>query len=140
MRATLTRTTHFLRERLWRSRFGRFLIVGVVNTAFGYGVFLALLRADLAPTLALAIATVAGILFNFVTTGRVVFENAEASRLWRFVGVYGLVFLFNVTLLDAAISLGVGAALAQAALLAPCVALSYLLNRAFVFNPVAGGV
>jgi putative flippase GtrA len=139
MRATLTRTEHFLRERIWRLRFGRFLAVGVLNTIFGYGVFYSLLRAGLAPTIALALATIAGVLFNFVTTGRVVFENPDASRLWRFVGVYGLVFVFNATLLDAAIRLGAGAALAQALLLAPCVALSYLLNRAFVFNAKARG-
>ena len=133
-RALMARAMDTARERLRRSRFGRFLVVGVVNTVFGYGVFFALLSAGLAPTVALAIATVAGVLFNFVTVGRVVFETAEASRLWRFLGVYGLVFIFNATLLDAAIRLGVGAAMAQALLLPACVAFSYLLNRAFVFN------
>lgn len=134
MRALMARALELARMRLWRLRFARFLVVGAVNTLFGYGVFFVLLRAGLAPTAALAFATIIGVLFNFVTTGRVVFETAEASRLWRFLGVYGLVFLLNAALLDAAIRLGVAAAIAQALLLLPCVALSYVLNRAFVFS------
>jgi putative flippase GtrA len=123
-----------MRARLWRLRFARFLVVGVVNTLFGYGAFFLLLGAGFAPTLALALATIAGVLFNFVTTGRVVFENAEASRLWRFAGVYAAVFVVNAALLEAAQRLGVGPRLAQAALLLPCVALSYLMNRLLVFS------
>lgn len=137
MRAKLARTQFLLRDRVWRPRFGRFLVVGIANTFFGYGVFFLLLRANLAPTNALALATIVGILFNFITTGRVVFVNADVSRLWRFIGVYGLVFIFNATLLEVGISFGFGAAFAQAALLGPCVALSYLLNRAFVFDASA---
>lgn len=133
-RAMMTSVTKFLRERFWRLRFARFLVVGLANTLFGYSVFYLLLRPGLAPTVALALATIVGALFNFLTTGRVVFENSDASRLWRFVGVYGVVYVFNATLLEGFIRLGLGAALAQALLLAPCVALSYLLNRAFVFS------
>jgi putative flippase GtrA len=121
-------------ERLWRVRFARFLVVGVVNTLFGYGAFYILLSMGARPTLALALATVVGIVFNFVTTGRVVFADAASGRLWRFAAVYGLVFIVNAALLEAALQLGLGAAPAQALLLAPCVALSYFLNRTIVFD------
>lgn len=117
----------------WRSRLARFLVVGVVNTAFGYGVFFTLLRVGLAPTLALAAATVVGVAFNFVTTGRIVFANSDVTRMWRFVLVYAIVFVVNAGLLEGAARLGVTPALAQALLLAPCVALSYWLNRTLVF-------
>lgn len=132
MRRTLA-IAERVRAGLWRMRFGRFLLVGAVNTLFGYGLFYALLHAGLAPTPALAGATVAGVLFNFATTGRVVFANAEASRLWRFASVYGLVFLVNDALLALAMSLGMTPEFAQAALLLPCVSLSYVLNRTLVF-------
>lgn len=64
---------------LWRLRFARFLIIGALNTLFGFGVFYLLLLAHLRPGPALAVATVLGVLFNFMTTGRVVFENAEGA-------------------------------------------------------------
>jgi len=115
-------------------RFLRFLAVGVINTIFGYGVYFALLRASVPPTLALAAATTMGVLFNFVTTGRFVFTSADGSRIIRFAAVYGVVFLVNATMLQAGVALGIDAALMQALLLAPCVFLSYLLNRTLVFN------
>lgn len=123
-----------LRARLWGLRFGRFLVVGVLNTAFGYGAFYLLLRAGFAATPALALATIVGVVFNFFTTGRVVFANCDPARLWRFASVYAIVFVFNAALLELALRLGVGAAGAQALLLAPCVALSYFLNRTLVFD------
>ncbi len=113
----------------------RFLVVGVVNTIVGYGIYFALLRGGLGPTAALGAATVFGVAFNFVTTGRLVFSNADATRLWRFVLVYALVFVVNAAALEAAVRGGHDPALAQALLLPPCVALSYLLNRALVFAP-----
>lgn len=128
------RATALLRQRLWRWRFGRFLVVGAVNTLFGYAAFFALLRGGFTPPGALALATIIGVLFNFVTTGRVVFTNADGSRLWRFAAIYGLVYLVNAALLEGLIWIGLDAALAQALLLAPCVALSYALNYTLVFS------
>ncbi|MGJ0508263.1 MAG: GtrA family protein [Methylocystis sp.] len=123
--------------RIWSLRFARYLIMGAVNTLFGYGVFYLLLRLTVPPSPALAAATVLGVLFNFVTTGRVVFQNAQTSRLGRFATAYLVVFLFNDALLESAMTFGVTAAAAQAMLLLPCVVLSYALQRAFVFAPEA---
>lgn len=130
---TIATTAH---ARLWRWRFVRFLAVGALNTLFGYGAFYLLLSAHLAPTLALALATVLGVAFNFFTTGRVVFGDSGAARLWRFASAYGLVFVVNAALLEAARRWGFAPASAQALLLAPCVALSYVVNRTLVFGPV----
>jgi putative flippase GtrA len=43
----------------------RFLLVGVLNTAFGYLLFALLLALGLKVPLALLLATVGGVLFNF---------------------------------------------------------------------------
>ena len=58
-------------------------------------------------------------------------------RLWRFAAVYGFVFVVNAAALEMLVGLKLDPALAQALLLAPCVAFSYLLNRAFVFGAVS---
>lgn len=133
------RATALLRQWLWRRRFGRFLVVGALNTVFGYAAFFVLLRGGLTPPGALALATMVGVLFNFVTTGRVVFANADSSRLWRFAAIYGLVYLVNAVLLEGLIRAGLDAAPAQALLLAPSAALSYLLSHALVFNTSRAG-
>ena len=112
----------------------RFLAVGVLNTAFGYGVFFAALSATGRPTLSLAISTTLGVLFNFVSTGRLVFASRDPARLWRFIAVYAIIFTANAVALAALERAGIGAAAGQALLLAPLVALSFLLNRAFVFG------
>src|SRR4051812_1092370 len=82
-----------------RRRFVRFLLVGMVNTAFGYGVFAVLLLAGLPSALALLLATVIGVVFNFFTTGRMVFESNDRRRLPRFVLAYVVTYSANLALL-----------------------------------------
>lgn len=135
-----TQATRLLRSttnRVWRVRLFRFLTVGAVNTLFGYGLFFVALRSGLAPTAALAIATILGVGFNFLSTGGLVFGGGDASRLWRFAAVYGAVFVVNAGALETLAALGADAALAQGALLPACVGLSYLLNRTLVFTSAA---
>lgn len=114
--------------------FARFLAVGLVNTLFGYGVFGALTLAGLAPGLALFIATVLGVLFNYFTTGRVVFAANGFGRLPWFVAVYGLTFLINLWSLRSLTAAGLSPLLAQAILLPIVTILSFLLNKTFVFR------
>lgn len=99
------------------SRLLRFGAVGVLNTAFGYAIYFALVRLGLVPEIALLIATVLGVIFNFFTTGRLVFGNADNGLFLRFVAVYAAVYLANAALLRLAISLGADPLLAQSAIL-----------------------
>ena len=119
---------------IWRSRRVRLLAVGVLNTVFGYGLFFCLLIAGLSPTPALALATIIGVAFNFFSMSGIVFANRDPARLWRFAGVYGVVFVVNAIALEGIEKLGIRAALGQAMLLPLCVCLSYLLNSTLVFN------
>lgn len=115
-------------------RFLRFLAVGVLNTAFGYGVFSAGVLMGLPSHWALAIANIVGVCFNFFTTGRLVFSNSDNGRIVRFILVYVVVYLGNVGLLKAAEGLGASPVLAQLFLLPLVVVASFLLMRAFVFR------
>ncbi|HMK89275.1 MAG TPA: GtrA family protein [Methylocystis sp.] len=120
-------------ETLWRRPFARFLVVGVVNTLFGYGVFCLALWATQQPTLAVVISTVLGVLFNFRSTGVVVFGSRDPRLLLRFVFVYAFLMVCNILLLRLLALFGLPAALGQALLVLPLAVLSYLLNREFVF-------
>ena len=116
-------------QRLWR-----YYQAGVINTAFGYGVFSLLVLAGVAPGLALLIATVLGVLFNYFTTGRIVFASQGWGRLPGFALVYGLTFLANLWSLKGLISAGLSPFLAQAILLPVVVIANFALNKFLVFG------
>ena len=115
-------------------QFVRFLFVGLLNTAFGYGLFALFTWLGLAYPLAIALATVLGVLFNFQTTGRLVFQNADRSLLWRFAAVYGIIYVLNVAAVAALLRLGINVYLANALAIPPLVAASFLLQRNLVFR------
>lgn len=115
-------------------QFLRFLLVGVLNTAFGYGLFALFTWAGLAYPLAIGLATVIGVLFNFQTTGRVVFGNAKRQLLWRFAAVYGIIYLLNVAAVAVLLRTGLNVYLANALAIPPLVAASFILQRTLVFN------
>lgn len=124
-----------VRERL-DPRFVRFLLVGALNTVFGYLAFALLLFLGLHYALATLLATVAGVLFNFNTTGRLVFGNR--GRLERFLGVYVLTYLLTVGGLRVARAFGVDLYLAGAALTVALAFVSFLLHRRYVFADPPG--
>ena len=57
------------------NQFVRFVLVGILNTAFGYGVYCLMLWIGLSYWWATLIANVLGVLFNFKTTGVLVFKS-----------------------------------------------------------------
>jgi putative flippase GtrA len=115
-------------------QFVRFLVVGVLNTAFGYGLFALFTWFGLAYPLAIALATILGVLFNFQTTGRMVFSNSRGSLLWRFAAVYGIIYLLNVAAVALLLRAGINVYLANALAIPPLVVCSFILQRLFVFN------
>ena len=119
-------------------RFSRFLIVGMINTLFGYGLFAVLVTAGLESALALALATVAGVIFNYFTTGRLVFANSGAAMLPRFIVAYGISFAVNLAMLKGLEQAGFDTLIAQALCLPPTVLLSFALLRWFVFRDKGG--
>ena len=120
---------------LWRRAFVRFLVVGVLNTAFGYTVFAALILLGVHRTVALTVATVLGVLFNFQTVGRVVFRSRDLRLLLRFAAVYAVVYLVNVALLELwCRAVGLGPLAGQALSLPAAVLLAFSLMRGLVFG------
>ncbi len=69
-------------------RFARFVVVGGLNTGFGYACYALLLWLGVPLEASLLGATVLGLFFNFLTTGRLVFADARASLLPRFIAAY----------------------------------------------------
>ncbi|HEX2581432.1 MAG TPA: GtrA family protein [Dongiaceae bacterium] len=129
-----TRLRRILWDQRTRAQFMRFLFTGVINTLFSYLVFSALIWVGLQDISALAIATIAGILFNFQTIGRVVFREMQARLFFRFLLVYALVFVVNACALRYLHTHGFGSRASQAMLLPLIVLLSFSLNKLLVFG------
>jgi len=74
----------------------------------------------------LLLATIAGMLFNFVTTGQFVFNSAGCRPLGRLIAAYGTIYLTNLVILDVLGISGMGAIGAQGAALPVIVPLALL--------------
>lgn len=108
-------------------RFIKFLFVGLVNTGFGYGVYALLVILGMPPQMALLLSFVIGVLWNYLSTARFVFEVSGFGRLPAYglcyVGIYGV----NAGTLQVALNTGIQPLLAQA-ILTPIVAvISFIL-------------
>ena len=79
--------------------FFKYLLVGGVNTLFGYSVFAICLFFGFHYSLAVLAATILGVLFNFQSYGRLVFQNHSVSFLGRFIFVYTIIYFANILLL-----------------------------------------
>ena len=113
----------------------RFLATGLLNTAFGYGVYAALVLAGMPYIPALVLATVAGVVFNFFSFGRLAFRvSADGAGFARFVAGYGAALALNAALLWIAHErLGLDPYTAQLACLPPTVLATYLILNHWVY-------
>ncbi|WP_152395460.1 GtrA family protein [Paenibacillus guangzhouensis] len=115
------------------NQFVKFIIVGVINTIFGYSVFSLFIFVGLHYTLASLLSTLVGILFNFKTTGRIVFKSSDNSLIIKFFITYGVTYLLNLALLTF-LKEFVSIYIAYAILILPMSMVSYILNKRFVFR------
>ena len=123
-------------KKILERRFARFLIVGGINTLFGYGVFVLLIYIGLHYSLAALLGTILGILFNFQTVGRWVFNGYRRHLFFKFIAVYGVTYLFNIAGLYFFNATGVSNYLAGAILILPVAFIAFFLNKTFVFSSV----
>lgn len=111
----------------------KFLLVGGLNTVVGYLMFAGFTWAGLPYPVAIGLATLLGVAFNFQSTGRLVFGGAPLGLLGRFVLVYGVVYLLNVGAVTLLLRAGLNVYLANAVVILPLALVAFLLQRKLVF-------
>src|SRR6476646_7233459 len=116
-------------HKLWNNQLVRYLAVGGINTVFGYSMYSLFTFVGLHYTLVVLLAQISGVLFNFNSTGRIVFNNTKYGLLYRFAGVYVILYLLNVLLLGLFVQINSNMYLAGAILILPMAFLSFLLNK-----------
>ena len=117
-----------------KQQFLRFLLVGLLNTVVGYSLFAVFIWLGLAYPLAIGLATLGGITFNFQSIGRLVFSGAPWSRLNRFAGAYVVVYVLNVAGVALLLGFGLNVYAANALVILPLALVAYFLQQKFVFT------
>jgi putative flippase GtrA len=119
-----------------RSKKIKFLTAGVLNTFFGYAAYAVLLFVGLSYTLALLLATIFGVIFNYFNFGKFVFSGHRDWLVFcRFVAVYVVTYAINmvglqVLMQDFLLDPYVG----QVICIPPSVLLSWFLMNYWVFK------
>ena len=121
---------------LFSHRVAKFLGVGVLNTFVGYGIYAAFILTGLSFQIALFLATVGGVIFNYFSFGKMVFKTQHGwYDFGKFVFAYVVVYTANVMMLGLLINRGhLNAYLAQGMCLVPNVALSWFLMNFWVYR------
>ena len=114
--------------------FIKFIFIGIINTIFGYGIYLLFLLIGFNFVFAALLSTILGIFFNFFTTGRFVFKSTNNYLILKFVMVYIFIYLFTISGLSILYLYGFSYEIGGALMLAPNALLSFFLNKRLVFN------
>lgn len=68
-----------------QKQFTVFLFVGAINTIFGYSIFYFFIFLNLSYYLSFLIASLFGLIFNFMTTGRIVFKSKNIRLFYKYI-------------------------------------------------------
>ncbi len=114
----------------------KFLTVGSLNTVFSYAVYSTLLFTGLPYLLALLIANILGVLFNYFSYGHIVFSKHQAWLVFfKFIIMYTFIFILNALGLSALVTyFQVSPYVGQVLCIIPSVMVSWLLMHYWVFN------
>jgi putative flippase GtrA len=119
------------------ARVFRYYQAGIVNTLFGYGLYVALVWLGMSPFPAQLAAHVTGVAFNYFTYSRVAFPDAKAAKV-RFVIFYIVTYLLSAGLLAIALQFFSSPYIAGLAAAVVASVINYFVLRQFVFlSPVA---
>jgi putative flippase GtrA len=113
----------------------RFLVMGGLNTLFGFLSYSLAIWLWGEIWLALLISNVTGVVCNFLTMGGLVFRDLGLARLPRFVLVYLAIYLINWGCIELLMGfIATSKILAQAGLVVPMALMSYVFLSNYVFR------
>ena len=139
IKAVFSLLFHYIHKKfLWGmlssvdEKFLKFLFVGLLNSVFAYSLYVILVAIGLIPNVALFFQYIIGTLWNFKTTGIIVFKNHNNRLIFKFVGSYVFTFILNSILLNILIRY-INEYLAQAILIPFIAVISFMIFRLYVF-------
>ena len=85
-------------------------------------------------SIAIFFATLVGILFNFVTYSNLVFGKRDQRLIWRFIAIYGVLFVVNITVVFFFLSLFHNVYVANALAMVFNTVLGFYFNKRYVYE------
>ena len=119
---------------LKKNQFFRFLFTGFLNTIFGYSVFSFLIFFSLNYQLAIVIATILGILFNYQSLKRLVFNKSKNNRLQRFFFTSVAICLLYIYGTGYFLGYGFNVYISFIIIFIPSTLINFFLMKFFVFR------
>jgi putative flippase GtrA len=87
-------------SKLFDLKIIKFLSAGALNTIFGYFFYAVLLVINTPYLVALFVATVAGVIFNYFSFGKIVFNGVSSWFVFlKFIAAYAFIYVINAALL-----------------------------------------
>jgi len=124
------------KDRYLNQKLVKFLGVGLINTLVGYSIYAILIAANISYFLALFVATITGVTFNYFSIGRLVFKSSGGLVIYgKFIATYVLIYFVNAIGLELIIkNLDANPYLGQVLCVPPSVLLSWILMNYWVFK------
>lgn len=114
--------------------FIKFILVGILNTLFGYSFFALLLWLGFHYSIATIFSTIIGVIFNFCTTGRLVFKNTNNLLIFKFILVYIFTTSLSILILYISNKMNFNLYYAGFVLSVIMALISFILQKTFVFK------
>jgi putative flippase GtrA len=111
-----------------------FIFVGSINTGFYYVLFSLFIFVGLDYKLAVLVATIIGIFFNFKTFGSFVFHNFSNKLILKFFFVYIILYFINIFFTRLFFYMYENYYISGLMSTIICAILSFLLNKYFVYK------
>lgn len=117
-------------------KFLKFCLVGVINTAAGYGFYASFIFFGIPYIIAGTLSYVTGICFNYIVTRRFVFEKVARKNSFSYYLVsYGVLYFYSLAMLWFLVDVcGFSAYMAGLVSLPINAVVSFVLLRAIVFR------
>jgi len=115
-------------------RITRFILVGILNTLFGYSLFALFVFLGMHYTAAVFFATILSLIFNFKTFGKWVFKTSHSRLIFKFVFGYVILYFINILLIKLFMFYFHNVYFSGAFAVTLTALCSYLINSRWVFH------
>lgn len=115
--------------------FIRFVLIGILNTAFGVGLYCLFIYWGIPYRIAVLLSTALGVLFNFKTIGTFVFKNTNNRLIFKFIAAYVIIYFINIGFIHLLLEYTKLNEYIAGIIATPIVAIaSFILQKYFVFK------